>query len=97
MRQHAEDQKITAVEYYIKHKDLRKICKIFKCKYQSLARWVNKYKMTKTLKRKIRKNHNLKITPEIEKFINDNYIIVSFFFQVGVIILLNLVKISIIY
>jgi transposase len=71
MRQHTEDYKITAVEYYIKHKDLRKTCKIFNCKYQSLARWVNKYKMTKTLKRKIRKNHNFKITPEIEKFIKE--------------------------
>ena len=35
------------------------------------ARWVKTYKKNKTLQRKTRKNHNLKITPEIEKYIKE--------------------------
>lgn len=71
MKQHTEDYKINAVRYYLKHHDLRETCKIFHCKYQSLARWVKTYKYSKTMKRKTRKNHNLKITPEIEKYIKE--------------------------
>ena len=71
MKQHSEDYKINAVKYYIKNKDLRKTCKIFNCKYQSLSRWVKIYNKNKTLKRKTRNNHNLKITPEIEKFLKE--------------------------
>lgn len=71
MKHHSEDYKINAVKYYIKNKDLRKTCKIFNCKYQSLARWVKIYNKNKTLKRKIRNSHNLKITPEIEKFVKE--------------------------
>ena len=37
--QHTEDYKINAVRYYLKHQNLRETCKIFHCKYQSLARW----------------------------------------------------------
>ena len=50
---------------------MRKTCKIFKCKYQSLARWIKTYKKQRNIQRKTRKNHNLKITPEIEKFVKD--------------------------
>ncbi len=71
MKQHTEDYKINAVRYYLKHQDLRQTCKIFHCKYQSLARWVKTYKQTKSVKRKTRKNRNLKITPEIEKYIKE--------------------------
>ena len=71
MKQHTEDYKINAVRYYLKHQDLRETCKIFHCKYQSLARWVKTYKHSKSVKRKTRKNHNLKITPEIEKYIKE--------------------------
>ena len=71
MKQHTEDYKINAVRYYLKHQDLRETCKIFHCKYQSLARWVKTYKQTKSVKRKTRKNRNLKITPEIEKYIKE--------------------------
>ena len=39
MKQHTEDYKINAVRYYLKHQNLRETCKIFHCKYQSLARW----------------------------------------------------------
>ena len=71
MKQHTEDYKLNAVRYYLKHQDLRETCKIFHCKYQSLSRWVKTYKYSKSVKRKTRKNRNLKITPEIEKFIKD--------------------------
>jgi len=71
MKQYTEDYKINAVRYYLKHQDLRETCKIFHCKYQSLARWVKTYKYSKSVKRKTRKNHNLKITTEIEKYIKE--------------------------
>jgi len=72
MKQHTEDYKLSAVQYYLKHNnDMRDTCKIFDCKYQSLVRWVKTYKKNKTLQRKTRKNHNLKITLEIEKYIKE--------------------------
>jgi len=72
MKQHTEDYKLTAVKYYLDHnEDMRDTCDIFKCKHQSLARWVKTYKQKGNLNRKTRKNHNLKITPEIEKFVKD--------------------------
>jgi len=73
MKQHTEDYKKSAVKYYLQHnEDLRDTCEIFKCKFQSLAGWVKTYKNQKgNLNRKTRKNHNLKITPKIEKFVKD--------------------------
>ena len=70
--QHTEDYKQTAVKYYLEHnEDMRNTCKIFNCKFQSLARWVEIYKQNGNTNRKTRKNHNLKITPEIEKFVKE--------------------------
>ena len=41
MKHHTEDYKETAVKYYLENKeDMRNTCKIFKCKFQSLARWI---------------------------------------------------------
>jgi len=72
MKHHTEDYKETAVKYYLENKeDMRNTCKIFKCKFQSLARWVKTYKNKGNINRKTRKNHNLKITPEIEKFVKE--------------------------
>jgi len=72
MKQHSDDYKLSAVMYYINHnKDLRDTCNIFKCKYQSLHRWIKRYKLQGNISRKTRKNHNLKITPEIEKFVKE--------------------------
>jgi len=74
MKHHTEDYKETAVKYYLENNDdMRKTCKIFKCKYQSLARWIKTYKKQRNIQRKTRKKHNLKITPEIEKFVK-NYV-----------------------
>jgi transposase len=73
MKQHSDDYKLSAVMYYINHnEDLRDTCDIFKCKYQSLHRWIKRYKLQGNISRKTRKNHNLKITSEIEKFIKEH-------------------------
>jgi len=73
MKQHTEDYKKTAVKYYLEHnEDMRNTCEIFNCKFQSLSRWINQYKKQGNVNRKTRKNHNLKITPEIEKFVKEN-------------------------
>jgi transposase len=72
MKQHTEDYKQTAVKYYLDHnEDMRDTFEIFNCKFQSLARWVKTYKNTGKITRKIRKNNNLKITHEIEKFVKE--------------------------
>jgi len=72
MKQHTEDYKQSAVKYYLEHnEDMRDTCEIFKCKFQSLARWIERYKQQGNINRKTRKNHNLKITPEIETFVKE--------------------------
>jgi len=73
MKQHTEDYKISAVKYYLdNNEDLRNTCKIFNCSYISLSRWINTYKNNNgKIQRKTRKNRNLKITPEIVKFVKD--------------------------
>ena len=74
MSHHSEDYKIVVVKHYLEGKDdMRDTCKLFKCKYQSLSRWVKKYNENGNVYRKTRKNHNLKITIEIERFVN-NYV-----------------------
>lgn len=50
---------------------MRSTCEIFNCNFQSLSRWVKRYKNTGNVDRKTRKNHNLKITPDIEKFVKE--------------------------
>lgn len=67
---HSDDYKLTAVKYYLsKNEDTRDVCKIFKCSYKSLSRWINQYQEKRNVKRKTRKNNNIKIIPEIEKFV----------------------------
>ena len=71
VEQHSKDYKLTAIKYYLTHnKTMRYVCnKIFNCKIQSLSRWKIKYNKDGNLKRKIRNNKNLKITPDIIDFI----------------------------
>ena len=48
-KHHTEDYKLTAVLHYLENKNttnLREVCDIFKCKYQSLFRWVRQYENT---------------------------------------------------
>lgn len=72
MKHHTEDYKETAVKYYLENEDdMRNTCKIFKCKFQSLARWIKTFKQKGNINRKTRRNRNLKITPEIEKFVKE--------------------------
>jgi len=72
MKHHSLDYKLSAVKHYLKSKNaIRKTCKIFNCKYQSLYRWAKKYKKDKNLRRKKRSNKNIKITPDIEIFVKD--------------------------
>ena len=70
--QHSEDYKMTAVIYYLENKEetnLRAVCDIFSCKFQSLYRWIKKYENTGELKRKERENKKLKITLPIMEFV----------------------------
>lgn len=68
--QHTDDYKLAAVKYYLNNNEnIRNTCKIFGCHHQSLARWVSEYRGEKTVERKTRKNHNLKVSPEIEDFV----------------------------
>jgi len=71
VEQHSKDYKLTAIKYYLTHnKTMRYVCnKIFNCKIQSLSRWKIKYNKDGDVKRKIRDNKNLKITPDIIDFI----------------------------
>jgi len=70
MSHHSEDYKEVAVKHYLEgNDDMRDTCKLFKCKYQSLSRWVKQYNKNGNVNRKTRKNHNLKITPKIERFV----------------------------
>jgi transposase len=72
MSHHSEDYKEVAVKHYLEGKDdMRDTCKLFKCKYQSLSRWVKHYNKNGNVNRKTRKNHNLKITSKIERFVKD--------------------------
>ena len=48
---------------------MRDVCKIFKCSYKSLSRWTKQYQTKGNVKRKTRKNTNIKIIPEIEQFV----------------------------
>lgn len=50
----SDDLKISAVKYYLKIKNQKKTCEIFKCSERSLMRWVKKYKETNEIKRKLR-------------------------------------------
>ena len=69
---HSEDYKIMAVLYYLKHKEsLRETCDKLGCKFQSLYRWVKQYEETGELKRKLRENKNLKLTPEIIDYVKE--------------------------
>ncbi len=56
MKQHTEDYKQSAVKYYLEHnEDMRDTCEIFKCKFQSLSRWIERYKQQGNINRKTRK------------------------------------------
>lgn len=61
MGHHSDDYKLTAVKYYLKTKNFDKTCEISKCLHRSLKRWVERYKMTKSVSNKKRKSESYKI------------------------------------
>ena len=65
----SEDYKLSAVKHYLKIKNQTETCKIFGCSERSLMRWVNKFKTTKSVKRKTRKYVAYKVKKEYVKFI----------------------------
>lgn len=70
MKHHSPDYKLSAVQYYLTHnEDMRATCEIFKCKFQSLGRWIHQYKTLGTLRRKTRKRTIIKVSPEIELYV----------------------------
>ena len=65
MKHKTEDYKLSAVKYYLSNSfSLDYVCNIFGCKKQSLARWIERYKDVKELKRHNRTNISYKITKE---------------------------------
>ena len=61
----SDDYKLGAVKYYLKQNDsMDKVCKIFDCKKSTLKGWIDRYKTTKILTRKIRKPVSYKINQE---------------------------------
>lgn len=70
MKHHSNDYKLSAVCYYLEHNtDMRSTCEIFGCCYQSLSRWINKYREQGNVNRCIRREFRTKITPEIKLFV----------------------------
>ena len=59
MSHHSEDYKEVAVKHYLEsNDDMRDTCKLFKCKYQSLSRWIKQYNkdvITNIINKKITK------------------------------------------
>lgn len=69
-KHHSSDYKLTAVKYYLNNKiGTRQICKIFKCKRESLRRWIVRYLRTGTIDNKPRKEGSYKIRKKHFKFI----------------------------
>lgn len=62
MKHKTEDYKVSAVKHYLNNKlSMDKVCGIFECKKTSLKRWVNRYKIEKTIKDKIYKIYHIKL------------------------------------
>jgi len=65
MKHKGTDYKVSAVQYYKKHKkSLSQTCKIFNCSKGSLHRWVQRYENDKNITRKNRQSVSYKIKNE---------------------------------
>ena len=70
MKHKSEDYKISAVKYYLKNKvSMDKVCKIFECSKTSLKRWIDKYKLQKSITRNRRISISYKVTKEQVKYV----------------------------
>ena len=54
-KQHSSDYRLSAITHYEKSGSFTDTCKVFDCKRQTLKRWYNTYKSSKSLTRKNRK------------------------------------------
>ena len=71
----SEDLKLQAVRYYLENdKHQQKTCKIFGCSERSLMRWVQKYQLTKQIKRKKRTYVAYKVKKTYVNFIKESLI-----------------------
>ena len=69
MKHKSEDYKISAVKYYLKNKvSMDKVCNIFECSKTSLKRWIDKYKLQKSITRNKRTSISYKVTKEQVKY-----------------------------
>jgi len=69
-KHHSSDYKLAAAKYYLNNKiGTRQICKIFKCKRESLRRWIVRYLHTGSVDNKPRKEGSYKIRKKHVKFI----------------------------
>jgi len=68
MTHKSEDNKISAVKYYLKNKDnIRRTCKFFDCNKCTLQRWIKRYETSKNLTRRNIKPISYKITkPQVK-------------------------------
>jgi transposase-like protein len=61
----SDDYKLSAVHFYLKNnKSMDDVCKIYNCKKSTLKGWVDRYKNTKNVYRKIRKPISYKVRKE---------------------------------
>ena len=64
----SDDYKLGAVKYYLDNEDtMDNTCKIFDCKKSTLKGWVDRYKTTKNITRKIRNPVSYKINKKLVK------------------------------
>ena len=61
-KQHSSDYRLSAIKHYEKSGSFTDTCNHFDCKRQTLKRWYNTYKSSKSLTRKNRKEGAYKIS-----------------------------------
>ena len=69
-KHHSEDYKLAVIKYFKENNDtVRNTCVLFGCSHTSLIRWNKQFLSDGNIKRKERDNKNLKVIPQIEKYI----------------------------
>ena len=61
-KQHSSDYRFSAITHYEKSGSFTDTCRVFDCKRQTLKRWYNTYKSSKSLTRKNRKEGSYKVS-----------------------------------
>ena len=76
LKQHTEDFKLSAVEYYLDNRGentIQDTCNIFNCSQRSLERWINRYLNSGELSRKDRVKGAYKVTVKQIDFIRNEF------------------------